>query len=61
MEDEVAGFDLEAVPDPTLEENLLRPGGRGLLLMRHFLSWVRDHGCGNRVTLCKCPTGGASS
>jgi len=53
VEDEGPGFDPDAVPDPTLPENLERPGGRGLLLMRHFMTWVRFHGRGNRVTLCK--------
>jgi serine/threonine-protein kinase RsbW len=53
VEDEGPGFDPESVPDPTAAENLDRPSGRGLLLMRHFTSWVRFHGCGNRVTLCR--------
>jgi serine/threonine-protein kinase RsbW len=58
VEDEGPGFDLDDVPDPTLAENLLHSGGRGLLLMRHFMTWVRYHGRGNRVTLCKRPTAG---
>jgi serine/threonine-protein kinase RsbW len=53
VEDEGPGFDPDTVPDPTAPENLDKPGGRGLLLMRHFTSWVRFHGRGNRVTLCK--------
>jgi serine/threonine-protein kinase RsbW len=53
VKDEGAGFDPERVPDPTLPENLGRPGGRGLLLMRHFMTWVRFSGRGTRVTLCK--------
>ena len=56
VQDEGSGFDPSAVPDPTLPENLERPGGRGLLLMRHCMTWVRYDGCGNRLTLCKCPT-----
>jgi serine/threonine-protein kinase RsbW len=51
--DEGTGFDAAAVPDPTAFENLDKPGGRGLLLMRHYATWVRHDGCGNRVTLCK--------
>jgi serine/threonine-protein kinase RsbW len=54
--DEGPGFDPDTVPDPTLPENRERPGGRGLLLMRHVMTWVCFHGCGNRVTLCKRPT-----
>jgi serine/threonine-protein kinase RsbW len=53
VEDEGPGFDPGAVPDPTAAENLDRPSGRGLLLMRHFTSLVRFHGRGNRVTLCR--------
>jgi serine/threonine-protein kinase RsbW len=53
VEDEGPGFDPGRVPDPTLPENLGRPGGRGLLLMRHFMTWVRFSRRGNRVTLCK--------
>jgi serine/threonine-protein kinase RsbW len=51
--DEGRGFDPDAVPDPTLPENRERPGGRGLFLMRRVMTWVRYHGRGNRVTLCK--------
>jgi serine/threonine-protein kinase RsbW len=54
VEDEGPGFDPGRVPDPTLPENLERPSGRGLLLMRHFMTWVRFSRPGNRVTLCKC-------
>jgi serine/threonine-protein kinase RsbW len=53
VEDEGPGFDSEGVPDPTLPENLDRPGGRGLLLMRHYMTWVCFSGRGNRVTLAK--------
>jgi serine/threonine-protein kinase RsbW len=53
VEDEGPGFDPERVPDPTAPKNLYKPSGRGLLLMRHFTTWVRYHGRGNRVTLCK--------
>jgi serine/threonine-protein kinase RsbW len=53
VEDEGPGFDPGKVPDPTLPENLDRPCGRGLLLMRHYMTWVRFSGRGNRVTLCK--------
>jgi serine/threonine-protein kinase RsbW len=53
VEDEGPGFDPERVPDPTAPENLDKSSGRGLLLMRHFTTWLRYHGRGNRVTLCK--------
>ena len=40
--DQGAGFDPTRVADPLLPENLLRPGGRGLLLMRALMDEV-DH------------------
>ena len=40
VEDEGPGFDPSEVPDPTLEENLELPSGRGLMLMRTFMSRV---------------------
>jgi serine/threonine-protein kinase RsbW len=43
--DRGAGFDPAGVADPLLPENLLRPGGRGLLLMRALMDEV-DHGPG---------------
>ena len=51
--DQGPGFDLAAVPDPLTADGLGRPSGRGLLLMRHYLSWVRYNRRGNRVTLCR--------
>ena len=53
VEDEGPGFDPDRVPDPTLPENLDRPGGRGLLLMRHYMTWVCFARPGNRVLLAK--------
>ncbi len=53
VEDEGAGFDVAAVPDPTLPENVGRPSGRGLFLMRQFFDEVSYNDTGNRVTLVK--------
>jgi serine/threonine-protein kinase RsbW len=53
VEDEGPGFRLEDVPDCTAEENLDKPSGRGILLMRRFLSTVEYNEKGNRVTLVK--------
>ena len=36
--DEGEGFDPEDIPDPTLEEFIERPCGRGLMLMRAYLN-----------------------
>ena len=41
VRDRGAGFDPEAVPDPTAEPNLLKASGRGILFMRSFMNDVR--------------------
>jgi len=51
VEDEGEGFNCESIADPTLPGNLERPGGRGLLMMRHFLTSVEFNERGNRVHL----------
>ena len=40
VRDEGTGFDPASVPDPTAPENLLRPCGRGIFFMRHFMDDV---------------------
>lgn len=51
VEDRGPGFTPAAVPDPTLDENLENPGGRGLVLMRAYMSQVRYNDRGNRVEM----------
>jgi serine/threonine-protein kinase RsbW len=51
--DQGTGFNPEDVPDPTAIENLERPCGRGLLLMRGFMTEVEYHGKGNSVSMAK--------
>jgi serine/threonine-protein kinase RsbW len=53
VEDQGPGFDPRTVPDPLTAEGIERPAGRGLLLMRSYLSWLKHNERGNRVTLCK--------
>ncbi|MEM1109325.1 MAG: ATP-binding protein [Planctomycetota bacterium] len=53
IEDEGPGFDPDDIPDPTAEENLGRPHGRGVMLMRAYMTEVRFNQRGNRVTLIK--------
>lgn len=53
IQDEGEGFNLRDVPDPTEEENLERPCGRGIMLMNAFLSKVSYNDAGNRVILEK--------
>ena len=40
VEDEGKGFDFENLPDPTAPENLEKPGGRGIFLMKHLADEV---------------------
>ena len=58
VEDQGPGFRPELVPDPRAPENLERDCGRGLLLMRNFMTSVRYNDAGTCVTLCKCRAGG---
>lgn len=53
VEDEGVGFRLGEVADPTLDENRVRPGGRGVMMMRHFMTSVDFNERGNRVTMRK--------
>jgi serine/threonine-protein kinase RsbW len=53
VEDSGAGFDPNRVPDPCLPENQERPGGRGVFLMRSYMSWIRFNDAGNRVVMCR--------
>lgn len=53
IEDEGPGFDPGDVPDPTEDDNLEKPSGRGLMLMRAFMTRVEYHGRGNKVSLEK--------
>jgi serine/threonine-protein kinase RsbW len=61
VEDQGQGFDPSQVPDPTTPENLKRSSGRGILMMRTFMTWIRFSERGNCVTLCKCPSAALST
>ena len=49
--DEGSGFDPDTVPDPRLPENIPRPDGRGIFLMRALMDEVHYNELGNSVTL----------
>lgn len=49
--DQGGGFDPTTIPDPTRPENIEKPGGRGLFLMRQLLDEVSFNARGNEVTL----------
>ncbi|MFQ5410652.1 MAG: ATP-binding protein [Phycisphaerae bacterium] len=51
--DEGEGFEPNRVPDPTLPENIDRPHGRGIMLMRSYLDEVEYCETGNTVRLVK--------
>jgi serine/threonine-protein kinase RsbW len=53
IEDQGQGFQPEEVPDPTSDENLERPCGRGIMLMRAFMSTIAYNASGNCVILEK--------
>ena len=55
IRDEGPGFDTSKVPDPTDPANLEKCSGRGLLLMRAFMSEVRHNDRGNEITLIRRP------
>jgi serine/threonine-protein kinase RsbW len=49
--DEGDGFDPRGAPDPTTDENIASPSGRGLLLTRSFMTHVRHNERGNSVEM----------
>ena len=53
IEDQGDGFILAEVPDPTDDDNLDRPGGRGIMLMRSFMTQVGYNEKGNRLSMIK--------
>ncbi len=53
VRDEGKGFDPEALPDPTLDENLTRPNGRGVMLIKAYMTEVEFSDHGRCVTMIK--------
>jgi serine/threonine-protein kinase RsbW len=51
--DEGEGFAPDSLPDPRAEENLYKPCGRGVLLMRSYMDVVEFNEPGNRVHMIK--------
>lgn len=49
--DEGPGFDYHNLPDPTSPENLDKPGGRGIFLMKHLCDEVSFENEGRSVVL----------
>ena len=57
IEDEGPGFNPVDVPDPTAPENLERPCGRGLLLIRYYMSDVSFQDSGRTIVMHKLRNG----
>jgi serine/threonine-protein kinase RsbW len=51
VEDQGEGFDPRSVPDPTAEENIEIPSGRGIMLMRAYMTSVEYLPPGNRLRI----------
>ncbi|WP_026135574.1 ATP-binding protein [Nafulsella turpanensis] len=51
IEDEGPGFDYNDLPDPTAPENIEKPGGRGIFLMKHLADEVSFKDKGRSVEL----------
>jgi serine/threonine-protein kinase RsbW len=49
--DEGRGYDAEAVPDPTADENLTLPSGRGLAMINAFMTDVKISDRGRRIEM----------
>jgi len=60
IRDEGAGFNPKSVPDCTDDAHLVLPNGRGLMLMRAYMSRVEYNDVGNCVVMEKlCPRASA--
>ncbi|MFP4052611.1 MAG: ATP-binding protein [Phycisphaerae bacterium] len=53
IRDEGPGFRPADVPDPTADENLEKPSGRGIMLMRAYMDVVEFNESGNEVRMVK--------
>jgi serine/threonine-protein kinase RsbW len=53
MTDEGDGFDPEVIPDPRYGDNLYKPAGRGMLLMKSFMDVVEYNKEGNSVRMIR--------
>jgi len=51
VRDEGAGFDFQNLPDPTSPENIDKPSGRGIFLMKHLSDEVTFKDEGSMVEL----------
>ncbi len=52
IEDDGNGFDFHNLPDPTAPENIDKPEGRGIFLMKHLSDEINFKDEGKKVELC---------
>ena len=53
IRDQGNGFDPQAVPDPTADENLEKPNGRGIMLIRAYMDEVSYSKDGTHLRMVK--------
>jgi serine/threonine-protein kinase RsbW len=53
VKDQGRGYDPTKVPDPTADENLTLPSGRGVAMIRSFMDDVIVNDRGNKVTMTR--------
>lgn len=51
VKDEGSGFDYDSLPDPTLPENLTKPSGRGIFIIKNLCDKVEYEQNGSLVKL----------
>ena len=51
VRDEGEGFDYQNLPDPTAPENIDKPGGRGIFLMKNLCDEVQFNDNGSSIVL----------
>ena len=52
VEDQGPGFDPRLIPDPTDEDNLEIPSGRGVMLIKAYMTEVEYVKPGNKLRMC---------
>jgi serine/threonine-protein kinase RsbW len=51
VEDQGPGFKPEDIPDPTLDENIEKASGRGLMLIRAYVTRISHNAKGNQLEM----------